>query len=118
VRSIDTLRASAVDAQVVQGRYPHYIERSAGMFIVTTVYARLERDPQRVFCINHGVVNARHFDARVLREPDRVDEELQSYAEPRFCDNGFVHLQNAAKTPLSLDPFEKAGFCRLFWVAG
>lgn len=96
VRSIDTRRAGAVDVQVVQGRYLHYIERTAGMFIVTTVYACLERDAQSDLCINYGAVNARHFDARVLREPDRVYEELQALAEPGFCDHSFIHLQEAA----------------------
>lgn len=99
VRSIDTRRAGAVDVQVVQGRYLHYIERSAGMFIVTTVYACLERDPQSDTCINYGAVNARHFDARVLREPDQVFEELQARAEPGFCDHSFIHLQEAANAP-------------------
>jgi hypothetical protein len=99
VRSIDTRRAGAVDVQIMQGRYLHYIERSAGMFIVTTVYACLERDPQRDLCINYGAVNARHFDARVLREPDRVYEELQARAEPGFCDHSFIHLQEAANSP-------------------
>lgn len=98
VRSIDTRRAGAVDVQVVQGRYLHYIERSAGMFIVTTVYACLGHDPQSGVCINYGAVNARHFDARVLREPDRVYEELQAHAEPGFCDHSFIHLQEAARS--------------------
>lgn len=96
VRSIDTRRAGAVDVQVVEGRYLHYIERSAGMYIVTTVYACLERDPQSGICINYGAVNARHFDPRVLREPDRVYEELQAGAEPGFCDHSFIHLQESA----------------------
>ncbi len=100
VRSIDTRRAGAVEVQVVQGRYLHYIERSAGMFIVTTIYACLERDPQSNLCINYGAVNARHFDARVLREPDRVYEELRARAEPGFCDHSFIHLQEAARAPL------------------
>ena len=100
VRSIDTRRAGAVDVQVVQGRYLHYIERSAGMYVVTTVYACLERDAQSDVCINYGAVNARHFDARVLREPDKVYEELQALAEPGFCDHSFIHLQEAANRPL------------------
>jgi len=97
VRSIDTRRAGAVDVQVVQGRYLHYIERNAGMYVVTTVYACLERDPQSDVCINYGAVNARHFDARVLREPDKVYEELQALAEPGFCDHSFINLQEAAR---------------------
>jgi hypothetical protein len=99
VRSIDTRRAGAVDVQVVQGRYLHYIERTAGMYVVTTVYACLERDPQSDVCINYGAVNARHFDARVLREPDQVYEELQALAEPGFCDHSFIHLQEDANAP-------------------
>lgn len=99
VRSIDTRRAGAVDVQVVLGRYLHYIERTAGMYIVTTVYACLERDPQSDICINYGAVNARHFDPRVLREPDKVYEELQALAEPGFCDHSFIHLQEAANRP-------------------
>jgi len=96
VRSIDTRRAGAVDVQVVQGRYLHYIERSGGMYTVTTVYACLGQDPQTGNCINYGAVNARHFDPRVLREPDRVYEELQALAEPGFCDHSFIHLREAA----------------------
>jgi len=99
VRSIDTRRAGAVDVHVVRGRYLHYIERTAGMYIVTTVYACLERDPRTEVCINYGAVNARHFDARVLREPDRVYEELHASAEPGFCDHSFIHLQEAANAP-------------------
>jgi hypothetical protein len=100
VRSIDTRRAGAADVHVVRGRYLHYIERSAGMYIVTTVYACLAQDPQTGLCINYGAVNARHFDARVLREPDRVYEELQTLAEPGFCDHSFIHLQEAARGPV------------------
>lgn len=99
VRAIDTRRAGAVDVEVVRGRYLHYIERSAGMYVVTTVYACLARDAQTDLCINYGAVNARHFDARVLREPDRVYEEVQARAEPGFCDHSFIHLQEAARTP-------------------
>lgn len=99
VRSIDTRRAGAVDVHIVRGRYLHYIERTAGMYVVTTVYACLERDPRTDVCINYGAVNARHFDARVLREPDRVYEELQAHAEPGFCDHSFIHLQEAAHAP-------------------
>ena len=97
VRAIDTRRAGARGVQVVRGRkYLHFIERSAGMYVVTTVYACLERDPRTAVCINYGAVNARHFDARVLRDPDTVYEELQARAEPGFCDHSFLNLQEAA----------------------
>lgn len=100
VRSIDTRRAGAVDVQVVRRRYLHYIERTAGMFIVTTVYACLARDPLTDVCINYGAVNARHFDGRVLLDPDRVYEQLQAQAEPGFCDHSFIHQQEATNRPL------------------
>lgn len=100
VRSVDTRRAGAGNALMVQGRYLHYIERSGAMFVVTTIYACLARDAQSGHCINYGAVNARHFDARVLREPDQVYEELQAQAEPGFCDHSFIHLREAAAVPL------------------
>ena len=84
---------------LVRSPMVHYIERTAGMYVVTTVYACLEHDLQSDVCINYGAVNARHFDARVLREPDQVYEELQALAEPGFCDHSFIHLQEAANTP-------------------
>lgn len=99
VRTIDTRRAGAGAAMMVQGRYLHYIERSGPMFVVTTIYACLARDPQSGHCINYGAVNARHFDPRVLREPDQVYEELQAQAEPGFCDHSFIHLREAAAVP-------------------
>lgn len=101
VSSIDTRRAGAADVQVLHGdKYLHFIEYSAGMYVVTTVYACLERDAHSGTCINYGAVNARHFDSRVLRDPDRVYEELQAYAEPGFCDHSFINVQEALRTPL------------------
>lgn len=100
VRSIDTRRAGAVDVQVVRGgKYLHFIEYAAGMYVVTTIYACLERDAQSGTCINYGAVNMRHFDGRVWREPDQVYEELQASAEPGFCDHSFINVQEAAHTP-------------------
>ena len=96
IRAIDTRRAGAGEARIVQGRYLHYIERSGGMYVVTTVYACLGRDAQTGACINYGAVNARHFDPRVLRDPDAVYEELQEVAEPGFCDHSFIHVREAA----------------------
>lgn len=98
--SIDTRRSGARDAQVLRGRkYLHFIERNAGMFVVTTIYACLERDARSDACINYGAVNARHFDTRVLMDPDAVYEELQARAEPGFCDHSFFNVQEAARTP-------------------
>lgn len=100
LRSIDTRRAGARDAQLLRGKkYLHFIERSAGLYVVTTIYACLERDARSDLCINYGAVNARHFDSRVLRDPDAVFEELQAHAEPGFCDHSFLHLQEAARMP-------------------
>jgi hypothetical protein len=96
--AIDTRRAGARDAAVVRGKkYLHFIEYSAGLYVVTTIYACLDRDTQGT-CINYGAVNARHFDARVLGDPDAVYEELQAYAEPGFCDHSFINLQEAARS--------------------
>ncbi len=103
--SIDTRRAGARDAQVLRGRkYLHFIERNAGMFVVTTVYACLERDARSDTCVSYGAVNARHFDSRVLMDPDAVYEELQARAEPGFCDHSFLNVQEAARTPPSGQP--------------
>ncbi len=100
VRAIDTRRAGAAEARLVRGRYLHYIVRSAGMYEVTTVYACIGRDAQSGVCTHYGAVNARHFDHRVLRDPDRVYEELQAAAEPGFCDHSFIHLQSASRGPV------------------
>lgn len=99
LRTVDTRRAGAGEARVVRGRYLHYIERIGAMFVVTTIHDCLARDAQSGLCINYGAVNARHFDARVLREPDRVYEQLQARAEPGFCDHSFIHLHEAATNP-------------------
>ncbi|MBX3651842.1 MAG: hypothetical protein KF771_10775 [Burkholderiales bacterium] len=100
LRSIDTRRSGARDAQMLRGKkYLHFIERSAGLYTVTTIYACLERDARSDMCISYGAVNARHFDSRVLRDPDAVFEELQAHAEPGFCDHSFLHLQEAARKP-------------------
>jgi len=100
LQSIDTRRAGARDARLLRGKkYLHFIEHSAGLYVVTTVYACLERDARTDACINYGAVNARHFDARVLRDPDAVFEELQAHAEPGFCDHSFMHLREASAVP-------------------
>jgi len=100
VIAIDTRRAGALDAQLLRGRrYLHYIERNAGMYVVTTIYACLERDARTDTCINYGAVNARHFDSRVLSDPDAVFEALQARAEPGFCDHSFLNMQEAAPRP-------------------
>lgn len=98
--SIDTRRAGAADVQVVHGRkYLHFIEYSAGMYVVTTVYACLEHNTRTDVCFSYGAVNARHFDPYVLRDPDAVYEALQAAAEPGFCDHSFLGLQEAARQP-------------------
>ncbi|MBX3666052.1 MAG: hypothetical protein KF834_10245 [Burkholderiales bacterium] len=98
LRAIDTRRAGAREARLLRGKkYLHFVEHGAGLYTVTTVYACLERDARTGVCINYGAVNARHFDARVLRDPDAVFEALQAHAEPGFCDHSFLHLQEAAQ---------------------
>ncbi|MGE0560102.1 MAG: hypothetical protein AB7E73_05270 [Burkholderiales bacterium] len=100
VIAIDTRRSGALDAQLLHGRkYLHYIERNAGMYVVTTIYACLERDVRTDTCINYGAVNARHFDSRVLSDPDAVFEALHARAKPGFCDHSFLNVQEAARRP-------------------
>ena len=101
LRSIDTRRAGARDAQLLRGKkYLHFGERSGGLYVVSTVYGCLERVARCDHCVNYGAVNARHFDGRVLVDPDKVFEELQAHAEPGFCDHSFIQLREAARTPL------------------
>lgn len=104
VLSIDTRRAGARDVQLLRGRkYLHFIERNAGMYVVTTIYACLESDARSGTCVSYGAVNARHFDSRVLMDPDAVYEELQARAEPGFCDHSFLNIQEAARRPSADD---------------
>jgi hypothetical protein len=85
-RQISTRAAGAREVRVAHtGKYLHFIDGVAGMFVLTTVYGCLERGPRGV-CATYGAMQSRHFDARVLTDPDSVYERLQSRSDPGFCD--------------------------------
>ncbi len=97
-RSIDTRMAGAREVRVVQtDKHLHFIDNVAGMYIVTTVYSCIERDERRAACLIYGAVNARHFDSRVLLEPDKVFAELRESSDPGFCDYSFIGVQEASR---------------------
>ncbi|OGA37305.1 MAG: hypothetical protein A3G24_04625 [Betaproteobacteria bacterium RIFCSPLOWO2_12_FULL_62_13] len=97
-RSIDTRMAGAREVRVLDtGKHLHFIDSVAGMYIVTTVYSCIERDERRGVCLTYGAVNARHFDSRVLLDPDRVFTELRDSSDPGFCDYSFVGVQEASR---------------------
>lgn len=96
-RAIYTGVAGSRDVAVIDtGKRLHFIDSMAGMFLVTTVYSCIERDDVRGVCLTYGAMQARHFDSRVLLEPDKVFEEIRSGAEPGFCDYSFIGLREAA----------------------
>jgi len=96
-RQISTRVAGARDVTVMdRGRYLHFVDYMAGMYVLTTVYGCIERDPSSGTCVTYGAMQSRHFDPRVLTDPDSVYEELKADADPGFCDHSFVNLQEAA----------------------
>lgn len=96
-RTINTRMAGARDVRMVQtSKYLHFIDSVAGMYIVTTVYSCLERDERSGVCHTYGAMNARHFDSRVLLDPDKVFEALRESSDPGFCDHSFIGIQEAS----------------------
>lgn len=77
------------------GKRLHFIDGMAGMYRVTTVYSCIERDERRGVCLTYSAMQTRHFDSRVLVDPDKVFEEIRSAAEPGFCDYSFIGLREA-----------------------
>jgi hypothetical protein len=95
-RSISTRVAGSRNVRVIPTeKYVHFIDSAAGMYTVTTVYSCIERDERRGVCITYGAVNARHFDPRVLIDPDKAFEAIRDSADPGFCDYSFFGLQAA-----------------------
>ena len=43
-----------------------------------------------------NLVQSRHFDPRVLADPDAVYEALKDSSDPGFCDHSFVNVQEAS----------------------
>jgi hypothetical protein len=96
-RQISTRVAGARDVRVMdQGKYLHFVDYVAGMYVLTTVYGCIDHDPKTGTCVTYGAMQSRHFDPRVLTEPDAVYEELKASSDPGFCDHSFINVQEAA----------------------
>jgi len=96
-RQISTRAAGARNVKVMNGgRYLHFLESASGLFVQTTVYGCLARD-ERGVCLTFGAVQSRHFDTRVLSDPDAVYEALKDSSDPGFCDHSFIGIQEAAR---------------------
>ena len=95
-RQISTRMAGARDVRVVRtGKYLHFIDQLAGMYLLTTVYGCIDQDKQGV-CLTYGATQSRHFDARVLHDPDTVYEALKDASDPGFCDHSFIGIKEAS----------------------
>jgi hypothetical protein len=97
-RQISTRVAGARDVKVINtGRYLHYLDHVAGMYVQTTIYTCLESDERNGVCIRYGAMQSRHFDTRVTSDPDTVFEALRDNSDPGFCDHSFINIQEAQK---------------------
>lgn len=96
-RQITTRVAGAREVRVVHtGKYLHFIDRMAGIYVLTTIYDCIDRD-RRGICVTYGAMQSRHFDARVLSDPDATYEALKDSSDPGFCDHSFIGIQEAAR---------------------
>jgi hypothetical protein len=94
-RQISTRMAGAREVRVIQGaKYLHFVDRVAGMYLLTTIYGCIDRDKHGV-CGVYGAMQSRNFDVRVLYDPDTVYEALKENSDPGFCDHSFVNVQEA-----------------------
>ena len=99
-RQIHTRMAGSRDVKVVRTpNYLHFIDDAGGYYQVTTIYGCLDHDAKRGVCRTYGAAATRHYNARVLREPDAVFERARRLAEPGFCDHGFVEAVETAHDP-------------------
>lgn len=97
-RAISTRKAGAREVRVArEGRYLHFIDHIAGMYVLTTVHSCLARDDRSGVCVTYGASQVRHFDSRVTLDPDRVFEALRADADTGFCDHSFVGMQRATR---------------------
>jgi hypothetical protein len=95
-RQISTRMAGARNVRVVRtDRHLHFIDQMAGMYLLTTVYGCLDQDRHGV-CLTYGATQSRHFDARVLHDPDTVYEMLKDRSDPGFCDHSFIGVREAS----------------------
>ena len=95
-RQITTRTAGAHEVRVVHAKYLHFIDRISGMYVLTTIYDCIDRD-ERGACVTYGAMQSRHFDARVLTDPDAVYETLRDHSDVGFCDHSFVSVHEAAR---------------------
>ena len=97
-RQITTRMAGARDVRVARtAKYLHFIDHVAGMYVLTTVYDCIDRDKRGV-CMTYGAMQSRHFDPKVLSDPDAVYEALKDSSDPGFCDHSFVGVQEASRS--------------------
>lgn len=97
-RQISTRVAGARNVRVMNGgKYLHFVDHVAGLYVLTTIYDCLDRDPKTGTCISYGAMQSRHFDSRVLSDPDAVYESIKDISDPGFCDHSFFGIQEAAK---------------------
>lgn len=78
-------------------KYLHFIDHIAGMYVLTTVYDCIDRDKRGV-CMTYGAMQSRHFDPKVLSDPDAVYEALKDSSDPGFCDHSFINVQEASRS--------------------
>jgi hypothetical protein len=96
-RQISTRMAGSREVRVTRtAKYLHFIDQMAGMYLLTTVYGCIEHDKHGV-CLTYGAAQSRHFDARVLHDPDAVYEMLKDRSDPGFCDHSFIGIQEASR---------------------
>lgn len=96
-RQISTRVAGARNVRVLNGgKYLHFVDHMAGLYVLTTVYGCLDRDARSGQCVTYGATQSRHFDTRVLSDPDAVYEALKDSSDPGFCDHSFVNVQEAS----------------------
>jgi hypothetical protein len=96
-RAISTRMSGMRNVTVIQtDKAIHFIDNVAGMYVMTTVHTCLDYDEKRGVCATYGAVNSRLFDSSVLNDPDKVYEKIKNEAEPGFCDQSFIGLQEAA----------------------
>ena len=96
-QQISTGSSGARNVRVLSGgKYLHFLDSVAGLYVLTTVYGCINRD-ERGTCITYGAVQSRHFDTRVLADPDAVYEALKDNSDPGFCDHSFIGMQEAAR---------------------
>jgi hypothetical protein len=97
-RQISTRVAGAREVKVMNsGKYLHFVDQMAGMYVLTTVYSCLDHDSRTGVCITYGAVQSRQFDSKVLSDPDAVYEATKGSADPGFCDHSFFNLEAATR---------------------